>query len=91
MENKDKIIEEVLRNHKNIIEHFEILKKFEDIKFVFLPKTEEEKIKNYHDSLIVILNQSFSLWFFYKDNTWKYDGWETGDYSEHNWKKNQLL
>ena len=82
-------VEKVLTDHKNIIEYFEIFKKFSLIRFVYLPARQKDGTTG---SIIIILNDSFSLWFAKSKKTegWKYDGWEAGDYSERNWEKFQL-
>jgi len=31
-------------------------------------------------TIIIIFRECFSLWYYYEDEKWDYNGWEIGDY-----------
>ena len=63
----------------------------EYIRQVFLPagKYYFDNSKRRNDVLILVFREWFSLWFYWEDDRWKWDGWETGDYRDR-WLGNTL-
>lgn len=87
MNNPDEEAKKVMSDNKALIAYFEKLKMFGMVRFVCLPPRDDDKTDG---TVIILLNDGFALWFMKNGDGWKYDGWEVGDYSEHNWEKFQF-